>query len=116
MLETHDAIDEKPASIAKRSGRVAKIELLVKELKQHLRSASDHASNTGELLPRPTQEMMAGLTGLNKFDVSRCLKDNSANELRLLWQTADDLEAVLLTPLTRFTTRPEPSSDALNRK
>ncbi|XZE56575.1 hypothetical protein SH139x_002695 [Planctomycetaceae bacterium SH139] len=82
----------------RRSSRTAKIETLVQELTQHLRSAADHAHATGELLPRPTQQELARRTGMSKSDVSRCISDSSADQLRLLWQTADDLDAVLRLP------------------
>ncbi|GAA5509210.1 hypothetical protein [Novipirellula caenicola] len=98
ILEAADSHDLKPPSRSKRSSRVAKIELLVNELKQHLRTAASYAEATAELLPRPTQNDMAARTGMSKVDVSRCLKDDSANELRLLWQTAGDLDAVLRLP------------------
>jgi len=82
----------------RRSTRVANIELLVQELTQHLRSAVDHARSTGELLPRPTQLELGRLTEMSKSDVSRCISDPGANQLRLLWQTADDLDAILRLP------------------
>lgn len=88
----------KPKRQSRRSSRTAKIELLVQELTQHLRSAADHAHATGELLPRPTQQELARRTSMSKSDVSRCIKDSSANQLQLLWQTADDLDAVLRLP------------------
>src|SRR6056297_3563267 len=47
------------------------------------------------LLPRPSKTHLAKLTGMSKSDVTRCFADLTATELNLLWQTADDLEAVL---------------------
>ncbi len=82
----------------RRSARVTKIELLVQELTQHLRSAADHARATGDLLPRPTQQELGRRTGMTKSDASRCFNDPAANQLRLLWQTADDLDAILRLP------------------
>ena len=104
-----EAIEERVAELSdfeapmvkpqpRRSTRVAKIESLVREVTQHLRSAADHAHATGNLLPRPTQQELAQRTGMSKFDVSRCISDPSANQLRLLWQTADDLDAILRLP------------------
>ncbi|WP_442511609.1 hypothetical protein SH528x_003291 [Novipirellula sp. SH528] len=85
----------------KRGTRTANIERLRDELKRHLYAAADHAVATAEsdagitLLPRPSKTQLAKLSGLSKSDVTRCFADPTANELRLLWQTADDLEAVL---------------------
>jgi hypothetical protein len=85
----------------KRGTRTAKIEQLRDELKRHLASAADHAIATAEsdggiaLLPRPTKTQLAKLAGMSKYDVTRCFDDPTASELRLLWDTADDLEAVL---------------------
>jgi hypothetical protein len=85
----------------KRAQRAAKIELLVNELTRHLRAARDHAfatknlTGTPELLPRPSQRELAKWTGLTESDVSRCLKDSRARELRLCWDTAVDLEQLL---------------------
>jgi len=90
-----------PKRRPKRATRTAKIERLTDELKKHLRSAADHARNADHhddgpaLLPRPTQEQLGRLAGMSKVDVTRCMNDESANELRLLWQTADDLTAIL---------------------
>lgn len=85
----------------KRATRTANIERLRDELKRHLHAAADHAVATAEtnagitLLPRPSKTNLAKLTGLSKSDVTRCFADPTATELNLLWQTADDLEAVL---------------------
>ncbi len=96
---TEAQVSTKPS--AKRATRLGKVERLTRELKQHLRAAIDHAAVTSEtaagtqLLPRPTQKLLAAQTGLNVSDVSRCLNDDAATELRVLWQTADDLDAVM---------------------
>ncbi|QDV85524.1 hypothetical protein [Planctomycetes bacterium TBK1r] len=95
LIESSESDAQKPKPQPRRSSRTAKIELLVQELTQHLRSAAEHAHASGELLPRPTQQELGRRTGISKSDVSRCIKDASANQLRLLWQTADDLDAVL---------------------
>lgn len=85
----------------KRGERAAKIEALKKELIQHLLAARDHAratadrSGTPKLLPRPAQKQLARLAGLTESDVSRCLADPEARELRLLWETAADLDRIL---------------------
>jgi len=101
ILESDGALAPAPKPRPKRATRTAKIERLTNELKMHLRSAADHARSTADqddgpaLLPRPTQEQLGRLAGLSKVDVTRCMKDESANELRLLWQTAGDLPAIL---------------------
>jgi hypothetical protein len=85
----------------KRGTRTAKIERLRDELKRHLASAADHAIATSEgegcaeLLPRPTKTQLAKLAGMSKYDVTRCFADPTASELRLLWDTADNLESVM---------------------
>jgi hypothetical protein len=94
-----DAPARKPP--CKRAERAGKIETLVREIAEHLRAAHDHAfttrdtSGTPELLPRPSQQDLAKRTGLTETDVSRCLKDPAARELRLLWEAALELDKVL---------------------
>lgn len=95
----HDANDLRPQK--RRSTRAAGIESLVHELQRHLIAARDYAkdsqtrSGTPKLLPRPSQTDLAQRTSLSESAVSRCLKDDSASLLRLLWQTADDLDQVI---------------------
>ncbi len=85
----------------KRADRAANIESLSREMVEHLRAARDHAfaakERTGEpeLLPRPTQKALGERTGLSESDVSRCLKDEKAAELRLYWEIADDLDQIM---------------------
>jgi hypothetical protein len=94
-----DAPARKPPR--KRAERAGKIEALVREIAEHLRAARDHAFTTRdtlgtpELLPRPSQQDLAKRAGLTETDVSRCLKDPAARELRLLWETALELDKVL---------------------
>ena len=89
------------AAPKKRGGRAAKIEKLIHEMQRHLNAARNHAADTRErtgsprLLPRPTQAELARMTGLSESDVSRCLKDDSADVLRVLWETAADLNALV---------------------
>ena len=77
------------------------MERLTKELQRHLLAARDHAKDcrvrtgTPRLLPRPTQAQLARQTGLTESAVSRCLKDPEAAVLRVLWETAGDLDAVV---------------------
>lgn len=84
-----------------RAGRAAKIETLVDVLVEHLRAARDHAFTTRDraggptLLPRPSQQQLAALTGLSESDVSRCLKDRTARELRILWEIALDVDQIM---------------------
>lgn len=102
LFAGHIADDDVPTKSRKKRGtRTAKIEQLRDELKRHLASAADHAIATAEgegyaaLLPRPTKSELAKLAGVSKYDVTRCFADPTASELRLLWDTADNLEAVL---------------------
>lgn len=83
----------------RRGTRAANIEKLEKELEKHLLAARDHAHSCRErepaLLPRPTQKDLARWTGLTQSDVSRCLNDPRAKVLKILWDTANSLEAVM---------------------
>ena len=92
-----DDASVEPAKPRKRAGRAAKIELLENEMIQHLRSARDYAfaADTPELLPRPTQRELGQRCDLSESDVSRCLKDPTADYLRLLWATALDLDQIM---------------------
>lgn len=83
----------------KRGERTAKTELLRKAVEAHLRSARDHAfslvdrGEPAQLLPRPTQKEMAKRAGASESDFTRCKNDDQM--LSLLWDTANDLEAVM---------------------
>lgn len=85
----------------KRADRAANIEALVRELSDHLRAARDHAQAAAdfgrppELLPRPSRRDLAKRIGIAASVVSRCFSDPAAKELNLLWEMANDLEAVL---------------------
>jgi hypothetical protein len=85
----------------KRGSRSAKIEKLTQEISEHLRAAYDYAfstldrTGTPQLLPRPSQKELAERTGLSETDVSRCLKDEAAKELRIYWETALDLGQIM---------------------
>lgn len=85
----------------KRADRAAKIEALTAEVIEHLLAARDHAyatkerTGTPELLRRPTQKKLGQLAGVSESDVSRCLKDPEARELRLYWKTALDLDQIM---------------------
>lgn len=101
FINYHAGVEEPAKPRKKRGMRTSKIERLRDELKRHLASAADHAIATAEsdggidLLPRPTKTELAKLAGMTKYDVTRCFTDPAATELRLLWDTAGNLEAVL---------------------
>lgn len=90
-----------PGATPKRSSRANTIERLVELLKEHLVCARDNArfshDETGVpvLLPRPTLESLAIAVGVSKSTVSRCIRDSHARHLKLLYDTADDVNAVL---------------------
>lgn len=92
---------ETAKAMPRRTVRVAKIEKLVGELKEHYRRSKDHYYTAGDILPRPTQVDLARLTGLRQDDVSRCLHDRDAIILQHLWKHAEVLDVVLNTPSTR---------------
>ncbi len=85
----------------KRGERLADIEALRDAVIEHLRSARDHAYATKEqygeprLLPRPTQKTLGKMVGMNETKVSRCLKDEKADELRLYWEMTDNLDQIM---------------------
>jgi hypothetical protein len=85
----------------KRSPRETKIAQLEREMKKHLRAAREHAwslisaKKPPQLLPRPAQQFLAALTGMSESSVHRCLHDPEAVFLKLLWDTALDLEQVI---------------------
>lgn len=88
-------------SRARRASREADIDKLERALEEHIRSARDHAFNLkarGQpivLLPRPEQKDLAVQLGMSTSAVSRCLHDPRAKVLKILWETADSIEAVL---------------------
>ena len=85
----------------KRATRAAQIEALEQELIDHLRAAQDHARFTKDrtrppqLLPRPRQKELALRIKASETSVSRCFKDPSARELRILWNLAVDINAIM---------------------
>ncbi len=82
-------------TIPRRTVRIANIERLVAELKEHYRASKDHYFAVGRLLPRPTQAELARRTGLRQNDVSRCMSDPDAKILQLLWQECENEKYVL---------------------
>lgn len=90
-----------PPHQRKRSKRAAEIELLEKALTEHIRSAADCAyaaidsDKEPPLLPRPLQKDLSKQTGISAYSVCRCFNDPNAHKLRILWDTADDLDQIL---------------------
>lgn len=87
--------------VKKRADRAANMEAIKKELIEHIKAARDHAQaavdfgREPELLPRPSRRELAERIGITESAASRCFSDPAATELNLLWETADDLDAVL---------------------
>ena len=85
----------------KRAPRAALIDAIKKELKEHLRSAHDHAHVTLEkkgeakLLPPPTQKQLAKHLNVHESSISRAIKDKSDREMPILWEIANDVSQVL---------------------
>lgn len=90
-----------PAPTKKRASRATGIETLKLELIEHIKAAKDHAhvalemDREPELLPRPSMADLGRRAGLPRHGVSRCFADPAAQELRLLWQMAGDLDSIL---------------------
>ena len=90
---------EKPAPM--RGERATNIERLEKELDKHILAARDHAytlkqrGQEPQLLPRPTQKELAKMLEMNEVAVCRCLRDQRAKVLKILWHTADSVEDVM---------------------
>ena len=88
-------------TIRKRSYRATHIELLEKELVEHIKAARDHAwaeidgGKAPQLLPRPLKIELANRANIKKWTACRCFNDPSAHQLRLLWETAGDLQLIL---------------------
>lgn len=85
----------------KRATRAATIDALQRELTAHLIAARDHAhagtqrGDPPELLPRPMQKDLADRLGVPESAVSRALHDPAAHLVRVLWDTANNLDQVL---------------------
>lgn len=95
------AVEKLAASHRKRSQRTANIELLQKAMIAHIESARDYAwagidaGKGPRLLKPPFKKDLAKQTNISLASVSRCFSDPSAHQLRLLWETASDLEQIL---------------------
>ena len=85
-------VQKKP--VPRRGNRSANIAKLVHELEQHLIAARDHVWEVGNMLPRPSLQHLGKLAGLEKHDVTRCMKDTDAVKLRYLWKVADDIKLI----------------------
>jgi len=91
----------KKTSPKKRAIRAALIDAIKKELKEHLRSAHDHAhvalEKNGEalLLPPPTQKQLAKQLKVHESSISRAIKDKSDREMPILWDIANDVAQIL---------------------
>lgn len=103
LLDANGGCDRrqtKPAPV-RRQTRAADIEALVSELREHLRSARDYAFHTldttgvAELLPRPSQKDLAQRLGITTSRISRSINDDDAQQLKLLWELADDIEGIM---------------------
>lgn len=86
---------------ARRAPRSTAIEKLEQEIEAHLVAARDYARHTrdttGEpqLLPRPTQRELGRRLRFSESRVSNCLRDPKARTLKLLWETALNLDDIL---------------------
>ena len=92
--EVKPIVESKKKPMARRGNRAANIERLTHELEQHILAARDHVCEFGDLLPRPTLQQLGKLAGLEKHDVTRCMKDPDAQKLRYLWKVAEDIKRV----------------------
>ena len=100
-LKTVVTPEKTVTSHRKRSQRTANIELLQKALIEHIKAARDHAwaaidaGKGPRLLKHPLKKELAKQTNMSLPSVSRCFSDSGAHQLRLLWETAGDLEQIL---------------------
>jgi len=83
----------------KRSLLAGKIEVLTQAMKEHVYANHDYMEHTAlsgdiKILPRPNQTQLAQMTNLSQQDVSKCLKDEEATILRLLWENSKTMEGI----------------------
>lgn len=94
-------LQSRRAPSRKRAARDANIGMLKRAIRQHIRSARDHAQalvDKGKeplLLPRPTQKLLAEQLGLSRAAVCRALHDETDRELQILWAACNDLSQVM---------------------
>ncbi|MEW4451979.1 hypothetical protein AB1L30_04765 [Bremerella sp. JC817] len=93
--------EKKIRPIRKRAEMTAKIELLTNAVIEFIQSARDYAFLTlrtvgaPELLPRPTQKKLGESVGLKPYEVSKCFKNASSRELRMLWNMALNIDMIM---------------------
>jgi hypothetical protein len=105
LLETRVAAffgSKKPKTPPKRrSSRLAGLDALERELAEHLRAARDHAitsrdfSGEAKLLKRPTKDQLARRAKVSASAATRCFKDEAGAKLRMMWELAIDLDAII---------------------
>lgn len=91
-----------PKKPRKRASRAGTIDAIKKLLREHLRSARDHAYTTKQghdgipkLLPRPTQKHIAEQLKVHISSVSRAINDGEDKEIKILWGAAVDIDRVM---------------------
>ena len=104
-LETRVAAffgSKKPKAPPKRrSSRLAGLDALERELAEHLRAARDHAissrdlSGEAKLLKRPTRDQLARRAKISPPAATRCFQDEAGAKLRMMWELANDLDAII---------------------
>lgn len=93
--------EKKVRPIRKRAEMTAKIDLLTNAVIEFLQSARDHAFTTQradgapDLLPRPTKKKLGESVGLKPYEVSKCFKNASSRELRILWNMALNIDMIM---------------------
>jgi hypothetical protein len=92
--ELEPIVEAKKKKMPRRGNRTANIEKLAHELSQHLIASRDHVWETGDILPRPSLQDLGKMAGLEKHDVTRCMKDKDAKKLQYLWKIANDIKEV----------------------
>lgn len=98
MLEEHGIhfdTSRKSKNKYRQRKRTDKIELLLKELKEFVKMARSHALERSadkdfRPLQRPTLKELSQRTGISKCTISRCLNDEQASVLRVLWERLAD--------------------------
>jgi hypothetical protein len=77
------------------------LDALERELSEHLRAARDHAitsrdfSGEAKLLKRPTKDQLARRAKVSASAATRCFQDEAGAKLRMMWELANDLDAVI---------------------
>jgi hypothetical protein len=91
ICEDATGVKKKP-SPKRRDTRLRGISMLQDYMTQHVQSAKDHLLETGQLLPRPDQKILAQACRMTESAVSRCLNDpeDHANLLRMLWTICEN--------------------------